>query len=92
MTDSRPNKRIEFSPTFQKLLARAPTEIKQAVQDAIDMFEENPHTTTLRNHVLTGKYQDFRSINVTDDWRALYREEPERFYFSELGTHDELYG
>jgi addiction module RelE/StbE family toxin len=92
MTDSRPNKRIEFSPAFQKLLARAPTEIKQAVQDALDLFEEDPHNPALRNHSLSGKHQDFRSINVTEDWRALYREEPERFYFSELGTHEELYG
>jgi mRNA-degrading endonuclease YafQ of YafQ-DinJ toxin-antitoxin module len=28
---------------------------------------------------------------VTDDWRALYREEPERITFVELGTHKELY-
>jgi addiction module RelE/StbE family toxin len=92
MTDSRPNKRIEFSPAFQKLLARAPTEIKQAVQDAIDMFEENPHNPALRNHSLREEYAGFRSINVTDDWRALYREEAERFFFSTLGTHGELYG
>ena len=92
MTDSKPNKRIEFSPAFQKLLARSPTEIKQAVQDTIDLFEENPHNPGLRNHSLSGKYQDFRSIDVTEDWRALYREESERFVFSDLGTHEELYG
>jgi mRNA-degrading endonuclease YafQ of YafQ-DinJ toxin-antitoxin module len=92
MTDSRPNKRIEFSPAFQKLLARAPTEIKQAVQDAIDLFEEYPDNPVLRNHPLKEEYAGFNSIDVTGDWRALYREEAERYYFSGLGTHDELYG
>jgi addiction module RelE/StbE family toxin len=92
MTDSKQNKRIEFSPFFQKLLARAPSNIKQAIQDALDLFEENPNSPALRNHALTGKYQDFRSIDVTEDWRALYREEPDRFFFSDLGTHEELYG
>jgi addiction module RelE/StbE family toxin len=92
MTDSRPNKRIEFSPAFQKLLARAPTEIKQAVQDTIDLFEENPHNPALRNHPLREEYAGCRSIDVTEDWRALYREEAERFFFSDLGTHEKLYG
>ena len=92
MTDSKPNKRIEISPAFQKLLTRAPTEIKQAVQDAFDLFEENPYNSALRNHPLREEHAGFRSIDVTEDWRALYREEAERFYFSDLGTHEELYG
>jgi addiction module RelE/StbE family toxin len=41
---------------------------------------------------LTGKYAGFRSIDVTEDWRALYREEKERIMFADLGTHEELYG
>jgi mRNA-degrading endonuclease YafQ of YafQ-DinJ toxin-antitoxin module len=41
---------------------------------------------------LTGKYAGFCSIDVTEDWRALYREEKERIMFADLGTHEELYG
>jgi addiction module RelE/StbE family toxin len=92
MTDKQHKKRLEFSPVFQQLLVHAPGKIKQAVQDALDLFEEDPHSPALRNHSLSGKYQDFRSIDVTEDWRALYREESERFVFSELGTHTQLYG
>jgi addiction module RelE/StbE family toxin len=92
MTDRTHNKRIEFSPIFTKLLERAPTEIKKALDDALDLFEEDPNHPALRNHPLTAEYQDFRSIDVTGDWRALYREEPERIIFTELGTHPQLYG
>ena len=92
MTDKKYTKRLEFSPVFQQLLTRAPSQIKQAVQDTLDLFEEDPHNPVLRNHALTGKYQNFRSIDVTEDWRALYREEKERFLFADLGTHEELYG
>jgi addiction module RelE/StbE family toxin len=70
----------------------APLEIKQAFRDILDLFSENPNHPALRNHTLTGKYAGFRSIDVTDDWRALYREELERIIFAELGTHEELYG
>jgi addiction module RelE/StbE family toxin len=46
----------------------------------------------LRNHPLSGKYEGFRSIDVTEDWRALYRKEPERIIFVDIGTHTQLYG
>ena len=84
--------RIEFAPLFTKQRKAAPLEIKQAFRDALDLFYENPNHVALRNHPLTGKYQGFRSIDVTEDWRALYRTEPERIIFVEIGTHDQLYG
>ena len=91
MTDSSQNKRIEYSPVFTKLITNAPTKIKIAFREARDLFAENPNHPALRNHPLTGKYQDFRSIDITENWRALYREEAERIMFSDLGTHEELY-
>ena len=84
--------RIEFAPLFTKQRKAAPLEIKQAFRDALDLFSENPNHEALRNHPLTGKYQDFRSIDVTEDYRALYRTEPERIIFVEIGTHEQLYG
>jgi addiction module RelE/StbE family toxin len=92
MTDSKHNKRIEFSPIFHKRIARAPTEIKRAFREAYGLFAENPNHPALRNHSLRGKYAGFSSIDVTEEWRALYRREPERIIFVELGTHPQLYG
>jgi addiction module RelE/StbE family toxin len=84
--------RIEFTPLFNKQRKAAPLEIKQAFRDALDLFAENPNHPALRNHPLTGKYAGFHSIDVTEDWRALYREEKERIMFADLGTHEQLYG
>jgi len=84
--------RIEFTPLFNKQRKAAPLEIKQAFRDTLDLFAENPNHETLRNHPLIGKYAGFRSIDVTEDWRALYRSEPERIIFVEIGTHPQLYG
>ena len=92
MIDSSQNKRIEYSPVFIKLITNTPTAIKIAFRDALDLFAENPNHPALRNHPLTGKYAGFHSIDVTEDWRALYREEKERIMFADLGTHEELYG
>jgi addiction module RelE/StbE family toxin len=92
MIDSSQNKRIEYSPVFIKLITNAPTAIKIAFRDALDLFAENPNHPALRNHPLTGKYAGFQSIDVTEDWRALYRKEKERIMFADLGTHEDLYG
>jgi addiction module RelE/StbE family toxin len=91
MTDSKTTKRIETSPIFKKRFALIPTEIKIAFREAYALFREDPDHSLLRRHALTGKYQDFTSINVTEDWRAIYREERERIIFADTGTHKTLY-
>ena len=47
----------------------------------------------LENHPLQGKYNGFRSISITGDFRVLY--DPvnhELAHFILIGTHSELYG
>jgi addiction module RelE/StbE family toxin len=83
---------IEFTPLFNKQRKAAPLEIKEAFRETLELFLENPHHEALRNHPLTGQYAGFRSIDVTDDWRALYRQESGRVIFVDIGTHDQLYG
>jgi mRNA interferase YafQ len=84
--------RIEFSPVFNNKRKASPLAIKQAFRETLDLFISNHFHPALRNHPLTGKYQDFRSIDVTGDWRALYRTENERIIFVDIGTHIDLYG
>jgi addiction module RelE/StbE family toxin len=84
--------RIEFSGFFTKQLKAAPREIKVAFVETLQLFRDDPVHPALRNHALTGKYAGFRSIDVTGDWRALYRAGTERIIFTELGTHPQLYG
>jgi addiction module RelE/StbE family toxin len=69
-----------------------PIEIKKAFLETFSLFIVEPFHHSLRNHPLKGKYPGFRSIDVTGDWRALYREEAKRIIYVELGTHEKLYG
>ena len=70
MIKTSSGKRTDFSPKFEKKLEKAPTEIKIAFADALELFLEDTHIETLRNHALKTNYAGIRSINVTDDWRA----------------------
>lgn len=92
MINESQKERIEFSPIFIKRLASAPIEIKRGFREALELFSESPSHAALRSHLLTEKYAGIRSIDVTSDWRALYRNERERIIFVDLGTHDQLYG
>jgi addiction module RelE/StbE family toxin len=84
--------RIEFTPLFNKHRKAAPLEIKKAFQDTLALFIVEPDHPSLRNHPLKDKFAGVRSIDVTGDWRALYRRERDRIIFVEFGTHDQLYG
>lgn len=88
--------RIDYSKGFDKQLKKAPLEIKIAFRKKFALFLENPFHPQLNNHSLTGKLKDFRSINITGDWRAIYSEQNSSgdalvVIFEMLGTHSQLY-
>ena len=91
MINKSNKKRVEFSPIFTNKLETVPLKIKIAFRETLVIFLEDQYHLSLHNHKLTEEYAGIRSINVTGDWRALYREETERIIFIELGTHKELY-
>lgn len=88
--------RIEFTTLFNRQRKDAPTDIKKAFLEVINLFMDDPENQFLRNHALKGKFAGYRSIDVTDDWRAVFREdhsgERKIIIFHMLGTHKELYG
>ena len=86
------DRHIEFTPYFTKQRKAAPLAIKEVFRETLELFLEEPNHPALRNHPLSGKYTGFRSIDVTEDWRALYRTEGKQIIFVDIGTHEELYG
>jgi mRNA-degrading endonuclease YafQ of YafQ-DinJ toxin-antitoxin module len=93
MTKSTPTPPIKFSDIFNKHLKAAPREIRSAFFDTIQLFIADRSNPYLRDHALKERRSCLRSIDVTDDWRALYKSEPgEVVIFVDLGTHDQLYG
>ncbi len=85
----------QFSRDFQKTYRKTPHSIQIAFQKRLQIFRSDPYDPRLRNHKLKGEYGIYRSIDVTGDWRALYRELKEEdsltAFFDKLGTHSQLY-
>lgn len=85
------SKRIDYSKKFDKQFRKAPLEIKIAFRERFELFLQNPYHSLLNNHALVGFFSNYRSINITGDWRAIYSETREEVIFKLLGTHSQLY-
>ena len=86
---------IKYTPLFNKQRRAASIEIKSAFREAIELFFDNPNHPSLRNHVLREQYAGYRSIDITADWRALFKIRKSKLKtvitFHILGTHAQLY-
>lgn len=95
MTSTKISNNIEFTTYFVQQLRDAPTEIKEAFRDVLQLFQADPHHKSLRNHQLRDLFAGQRSIDITLDWRAIFTEvstsEGVRYRFRHLGTHRQLY-
>jgi mRNA-degrading endonuclease YafQ of YafQ-DinJ toxin-antitoxin module len=86
---------VQHDPAIFKKLKNVDVRIRKSFYKQIGVFEKNPFDPSLNNHELKEPYQGLRSINITNDYRAIYEEVSSGSetvaYFSLLGTHKELY-
>lgn len=87
---------VRYAPEFLKELKKLDVRIRKSVKERVLIFQDNPNDSQLHNHKLRDPYKGLRSIDITNDYRALYSEKEEGeeivAYFETIGTHDELYG
>ena len=84
---------IYFHKHFEKMFQKCSPAIQRKFRERIMLFLENPFADELGNHSLHGKYDGLRSINVTDDIRAIYDSaDGEHVRFVAIGSHAQLHG
>lgn len=85
--------RVKFTKNFAKQFDKVPAKIRLSFEERLDLFIQDKYHPVLRNHKLSGRWSGCRSLNITGDWRAIYREfENENLiYFDAIGTHSQLY-
>ena len=87
--------KVAYDPAFYAKLKKVNVRIKKSVKERISIFSKNPNDPQLNNHPLKRQYQGYNSIDITADYRALYKLGKigdEIFaYFVLLGTHSGLY-
>lgn len=64
---------------------------KKKFKERRSIFLQNPFHLILNNHPLQGKYKGYRSINITGDLRAIYKNKNGSVIFVDIDTHSNLF-
>lgn len=85
--------KISYSNRFIKDFKNAPFKIRVAFKERLEIFIKDKLNPILNNHKLNGELKNYRSLNVTGDWRAVFSEnnKDREVAFHLLGTHGKLY-
>ena len=86
---------LKYKKNFRKSYKKLDEKIKSKADKRIRLFTENPFSEKLNNHALKWKLLGKRSIDITWDFRAIFKELSEGRYefveFIEIWTHSQLY-
>ena len=83
---------IRLHRNFIKKYTLLPKKIKEKFKERRNVFVENKFDPILNNHNVEKRFPGCRSINVTGDYRAIFKEDKRNvFTFVNIGTHSELY-
>jgi addiction module RelE/StbE family toxin len=85
--------RYRFHKSFIKTYRLVNKKMQSKIDERLMVFAEESFAEILNNHSLRGNYNGYRSIDITGDYRALYKEHSQgSVIFVKLGRHAELYG
>ena len=68
---------LRYDPDFIEKLKGVNVKVRKSFKERIDLFNRDPSELQLNNHPLRDDWEGYRSIDVTDDWRAVYTEKTE---------------
>jgi addiction module RelE/StbE family toxin len=82
---------IVFQKKFKKKLKKLPPKIQDQFYERLEVFILDKNHKILNNHSVDKMFTDCRSLNVTGDYRAIFKEDNNVAVFLNIGTHSELY-
>lgn len=84
--------KILYHQNFGRGYKKLPAKVKEQFKKRLKLFAEDPFHPLLGNHVLHGQWSDYRSINITGDFRAIYKQlDSHTTEFVLIDTHGNLY-
>jgi len=84
--------RISYHKNFDKSYKKLTVKIKEQFKIRLKLFLKNSSNPLFNNHALHGVWKDYRSINITGDYRAIYKNlGDDAVKFVLIDTHNNLY-
>ena len=84
---------LKYSKKSGDALRKLPAADRIAVVPIIEMFQENPVDSSLRNHALMGRMSGKRAVVVDHDLRIIFTERGnyKDVTLLDVGSHSEVY-
>lgn len=82
---------IRYEKQFEKIFKKLPPKIKDKFFIRLDIFIQNKFDQILNNHSVDRVYPNYRSIDITGDYRAIFMDKGDIVIFIIIGTHAQLY-
>lgn len=82
---------VDFHKNFKKAYAKLPAKLQTQFDIRLSLYVEDQTNPILNIHKLHGKEAGFYSLNVTADYRAVFKIVETSIIFYKIGTHSELY-
>jgi len=80
--------KLYFHSQVRKQYQKLPIKVRGKFDEKIANFMRDEYDPVLNNHLLKGKYQGYRSINITGDIRAVYKKiSRDKAAFVTVGKH-----
>lgn len=82
-----------YARIYKRQFKKPPPDLQQKVMQRLALFLSDEMSPILDNHPLRFEWKGYRSINITGDYRLIFKKESDMLIrLEEIGTHSELYG
>lgn len=82
---------VFWSRKFQKDFKKLDDSIRKKFFERLELFHENPYDPLLNLHKLAGRYAQYFSINITGDFRLIFKHSNKHIELISIGTRAKLY-
>lgn len=87
------NMLFERHHTFKRQYKKLPYDIRSKVDERLALLDTDARHPLLNDHKLGPPFESYRSINITGDYRLVYKKiGADTYYLRAIGTHHQLYG
>jgi len=84
---------IHHDRVFERQLKKLSKELREKLRERLNLLIRDASNSLLNDHKLGPPYEIYRSINITGDYRLVYKRiEKNTCYLRAVGTHHQLYG
>jgi len=83
---------FERTSAFKRDYKKITHDLRLKMYGRLEIFIANEFDPILNNHKLRYEYEGFRSINITGDWRLVFRKiSNQSMLLHRIGTHSQLF-